>query len=355
MMAAFTSIVHPWNQEIWQSLTHDPERSNHALLLTGNPGLGKLDLALSLAHFVLTENHSQSENLFNAGSHPDFHVIAPENAIVAMSSQEGGSASPGDTILSAFAQRYLEQHSGKPKKTVTIDQIRSLASKLTTHPHISKTRVILIFCAETMNRNAANALLKNLEEPPANTLFILVSDELSKLAKTIRSRCSLINFRAPDSKSAKAWLEHQDSMPPQEVVNHLAMANDHPLLAQRLHQEGYIDSLKGVFTDVNGLWNRAREPIQVAKHWQELGGIKCVEILQKLVTDILKSTLSDQPLGVFFPVQEAWVKSVGSKISRKKLLTFVDELNDAKRMLNTTVDELLVLETVSIKLSDLPS
>jgi len=166
-------IVHPWNQELWQHLTIEPERSNHALLFNGDKGLGKVDLAFSLAHFVMTDTHSQSASLFDAGSHPDLHVLMPENLIQ-------------DNLLGDYAKRYIEPHSGKPKRSIVIDSIRKLSGTLSTHPHISSHRVILIVAAETMNRNAANALLKSLEEPPANTLFLIVTDDVSSLAKTVR-------------------------------------------------------------------------------------------------------------------------------------------------------------------------
>ena len=140
-MSSFKPTIHPWNQEIWQNLTLEPERSNHALLFCGDSGLGKQDLAFSLAHFILTSTHAQSESLFSAGSHPDMHIIMPECEI-----QAG--------LLGDFARRYIEPHSGKPKKTITIDQIRKLSQALTTHPHIGAHRVILILFSETMNRNA---------------------------------------------------------------------------------------------------------------------------------------------------------------------------------------------------------
>jgi DNA polymerase-3 subunit delta' len=345
-MATFVPIIHPWNQEIWQNLTLEPERSNHALLFAGNHGLGKLELAMGLAHFVLTDTHSQSENLFNAASHPDFHVLMPEIEVVKLEEYQN--------IMASFARRYLEHHKGKPKRMISIEQVRTLNQALTTHPHISKHRVVLIPFAETMNRNASNALLKSLEEPPANTLFIIVSDEVSKLAKTIRSRCSLINFRAPDQASARAWLELQSDIPQQEIDNHLAMANNHPLAALSLYQQQYIESLKSVFKDVNGLWNQRREVVQVAKNWQSIGGLLSIDILQKLTTDILRCSLSDSPAEVFFPVQQSWVQSVSSKFNRAKLLKLIDSLNYAKTMLGTTVDELLVLETVSNQFRLLP-
>jgi len=341
-MPNFIPTIHPWNQEIWQNLTMEPERSNHALLFNGDTGLGKADLAFALAHFVLTDNHAQSESLFNAGSHPDLHIVMPENAM-------------SDELPSQFAQRYIEPHSGKPKRAITIVQIRRLSQALTTHPHISKHRVIVIYQAETMNRNASNALLKSLEEPPANTLFIIVTDELSKLVKTIRSRCSLLNFRVPDPQSAKAWLGLQKVIPDAELDTYLAMANNHPLRAIELFQNDYLSSLKAVFTDVNGLWMRKSEVTQVAKNWQGIGGLEVIDVLQKLTSDLLKTHLSDTVSDVFFPVQQAWVASSSRKLSKVKLVALIDDLNYAKKMLATTVDELLVLESVSNKIRVLPA
>lgn len=341
-MSNFVPVIHPWNQEIWQNLTLEPARANHALLFNGDAGLGKQDLAFALAHFVMTENHSQSESLFNAGSHPDLHVIMPECEV-----SEG--------LLGDFAKRYLEPHSGKkPKRAINIEQIRRLSGAMVTHPHISTHRVILIFNAETMNRNAANALLKSLEEPPQNTLFIIVSDELSKLAKTIRSRCSLVNFRQPDFQSAKAWLKLDSRLPKDQIDTNLSMSNNQPLQAIKLFETGYLESLKAVFTDVNNLWMRRAEITAVAKTWQTIGGGEVLDVLQKLSTDLLRAMLTEAPNSVFFPVQQSWIKSSSSKISKKSLLALLDELNYSKRMLSTTVDELLVLETVATKVSRLP-
>jgi len=340
-MSDYQPIIHPWNQEVWQNLTFEPERANHALLFGGDSGLGKKDLAFSLAHFVLTDTHSQSESLFHAGSHPDLHIIMPE-------------VHAGEDLLGSFAKRYFEAHSGKPKKTITIDQIRKLSQALTTHPHISTNRVIVIFWAETMNRNASNALLKSLEEPPENTLFIIVSDEISKLVKTVRSRCSLINFKAPDYQTAEAWLRAQPDIADNQVTAHLAMANNHPIKALELYKSGFNDSLKSVFTDVNGLWTGRSEVTSVAKQWQTQGGLLCVDILQKLTTDLLRCTLSKEPQTLFFPVQASWLQSTSLKLSKARLLSVIDELIYAKKMLATTVDELLVLETLASNFKKLP-
>ena len=335
-------IIYPWNQTIWQALSLESERSNHALLLHGDAGLGKKDLALSLAHSVIAQQHRQSANLFSAGSHPDLHVLMPE-------------CEASDDLLSTYAQRYLESHTGKPKRHITIEPIRKLTDAISTYPHISSHRVILLIAAHTMNINAANALLKSLEEPPANTLFVLVSDDVARIAKTVRSRCSLIAFNAPDTDSAQAWLRQQKVLPEEHIASHLAMANNRPLQAIDYFNQHYLESLKAIFTDVNSLWAGSGEATQIAKNWQDIGAQHSIDVLQKLTTDLLRCQLSDNPPTVYFPVQKSWIQSRTAKFSLARLLQAIDELNYAKKMLATTVDELLVLETVSIKMQSLPS
>ncbi len=346
----FQPLIHPWNQELWQQLTLEPERANHALLFHGNRGLGKQHLATALAHFVLTDNHQQSATLFDAGSHPDLHVVMPEILLENVRASEGSD----HTLITEYGARYIEAHSGKPRKTITIDQIRKLSAALATHPHISQYRVIVLFAADTMNRNAANALLKSLEEPPANTLFIIVTDEVSRLPKTVRSRCSLVSFKAPDKASASAWLGNQNTVPQEHIETYLAISNNHPLLAQELFRSGYLDNLKAVLTDVNHLWMRRIEVTGTAKKWQDLGAETAIDILHKLATDLLRFQMTDRPRDIFFPVQKSWVHSSSGKVSRERLLNLIDTINEAKRMLATTVDPLLVLETVAKHTHALP-
>lgn len=336
------SDIHPWNAALWQSLANDAGRASHAYLFAGNAGLGKQATALAFAYHLLAADHSQSADLLAAGSHPDFHVLMPECELA------GGP-------LAMHAERYLSDHNGKPRREITIEQVRSLGRSLDTHPHIADTRVVLIAFAEAMNRNAANALLKNLEEPPANTVFILVSDAFSRLAATVRSRCSMICFRAPDSQAAREWVAGRGRIPEPEIDTYLALSDNHPLLALQYFEEDYLGTLKSVFTSVNSLWNKRNDAVSVARAWQQIGALQAVEILQMLVTDLLRCHLSSTPPKVFFPVQLNWLQSASSKLSRTGLLKLVDELNYARRMLGTTVDELLVLETVSVNFQRLPA
>jgi DNA polymerase-3 subunit delta' len=126
----------------------------HAYLLHGPAGVGKRDLALLFAAELLGD-HTRVERR----THPDLYLLEPV----------------GDQIR--------------------IDDIRGLRSDLHMRPFEASRRVYLIFGADTMNEDAADALLKDLEEPPSYAVIVLVADDLGPLPETIRSRCQLVPFR----------------------------------------------------------------------------------------------------------------------------------------------------------------
>lgn len=148
-------------------------RLHHGWILAGPPGIGKAALAREIALCLLageeecgavTESHPAAR-LFAAGTHPDYAEL-----------------------------RRLERDSGELARNIGVDQVRGLSRLLSTAPSISRRRVILIDAADDMERSAANALLKNLEEPPRDTIFLLVSHAPSRLLPTIRSRCRMLRL-----------------------------------------------------------------------------------------------------------------------------------------------------------------
>ena len=134
----------------------------HAYLLHGPPGVGKRELALLFAAELLGE-HARVERR----THPDLYVLEPV----------------GDQIR--------------------IDEIRGLRSDLHMRPFEASRRVYLIFGADTMNEDAADALLKDLEEPPSYAVILLVANDLGPLPETIRSRCQLVPFRRLSERAVR--------------------------------------------------------------------------------------------------------------------------------------------------------
>lgn len=331
---------HVWNDAVWHNLTKTNQRQNHALLFSGNAGLGKRDIALRYARHILSDTE-QSISLFDAGNHPDLHVIMAENHL---------NLEEGD-LASLAAVRYIEEHKGKPKKNINIEQIRRLAEKVSTSAHLSQYKVLMVFGAEQMNNNASNAFLKSLEEPSANTVIILVTDEIDRISKTIRSRCSLLHFKAPTTDVALQWL--QQHMPAVDSESYLALAGGSPLRALDMHKQDYLGQVKQVFNDANALWGRRKYPVETAREWQKLGAQETLNIIQKLLIDLVRLSSSPEPASLFFPVQKQWLQKVSSMLSQASVIDVIDKVTDAKRMLRTTVDELLVMETITVNLAEM--
>lgn len=158
-------------------------RIHHAWLLAGPKGVGKASFARTAATRVLSEAAGPAVDLPNletpadhpiakllvAGSHPDFRWL-----------------------------ERLERPTGGLARNISVDQVRSLGDLLAVTPSMSQWRAIVIDAADDLEASAANALLKMLEEPPANTLFFLVSHAPGRLLSTIRSRCRRLDFARLD-------------------------------------------------------------------------------------------------------------------------------------------------------------
>src|SRR5436190_4825174 len=217
--------MHPWNQPILEALKKR-ERLPHALLIHGPRGVGKLALAEQVAQYLLCEHADRAKRpcgscdgcrWFVACSHPDFRRLEPE-AIAKLppaAEEEEGSETPA-------------RRTKQPSLYITIDQIRGLAGFLNLRSHRGALRVALVHPAEDLYPNAANALLKGLEEPPTGAIFILVSHRPARLLPTVRSRCVALPVPIPTRESSLAWLKSQGQA---NAERWLAFAGGAPLQA----------------------------------------------------------------------------------------------------------------------------
>jgi DNA polymerase-3 subunit delta' len=145
---------------------------HHGWLLAGKSGLGKRDFAIAAARELVAEPGVPQP----PGNHPDIIVL---------------TYGPKDD------KAEKAQAEGKPferARSIRIKQIRAMQRRLTTRPTLGSKRAIIIDPADDLERNAANALLKSLEEPPAGTFFLLVTHHPARLLPTIRSRCRMLRF-----------------------------------------------------------------------------------------------------------------------------------------------------------------
>ncbi|MFQ3622504.1 MAG: DNA polymerase III subunit delta' [Acetobacteraceae bacterium] len=147
-------------------------RVHHAWLLCGPPGIGKATLAYRIARFVLAGGEGASPDLGLAPSVPVFRKVA--------------SGSHPDL---AVLERAEAAQAGRARAEITVDEVRALSGFLRRTPAEGGWRVGLVDPADALNREAANALLKILEEPPPRTLLLLVANAPGRLLVTLRSRC----------------------------------------------------------------------------------------------------------------------------------------------------------------------
>jgi DNA polymerase-3 subunit delta' len=174
---------------------------HHAWLLAGPKGVGKASFARDAATRVLadaagpavdapgleTPDDHRIAKLVEAGSHPDLRWL----------------------------ERLTNEKTDNLARSITVDQVRSLGDLFDLTPALSPWRIVVIDSVDDLEKSAANALLKMLEEPPANTIFFLVSHAPGRLLPTIRSRCRRLDFQALDDDAmtsvlARALPEQKD-------------------------------------------------------------------------------------------------------------------------------------------------
>jgi DNA polymerase-3 subunit delta' len=295
--------------DVWRNLQGQRQRLPHALLLVGQRGLGKFDLAMAFAGGLLCEQQTSDGqacgqclacNWFSQGNHPDFRLLQPD----AMAEESDG-----------------EEGKKKASLQITVDQIRELDEYFNVGTHRAGLRIVVINPTESMNRNAANSVLKTLEEPSASTLFLLVSSEPLKLLPTIRSRCQVVPIGLPHSKPAKAFLAAAGV---KDEARWLALAGGSPGLAIDMAnsgQGGWLDILVKRLSVLQG-----PDPIAAAADLEKLvkdskGKLPLkavVEAMQKWLVDL---TLANNALPVrYFLPQQSTISGLAAIIPSARLL-----------------------------------
>ena len=157
------------------------DRMHHAWMLTGPNGIGKASLAYHIARFLLAAEPA-GDSLFGA-SPPATSLFVPADLPVARRIRAGSE--PGLFVL----RRPVDEKTGKLKTVIPVHTVRELRRFFSLSAGGNGRRVVIVDCIDEMNANAANALLKVLEEPPQDAVLLLVTHQPSRILPTIRSRC----------------------------------------------------------------------------------------------------------------------------------------------------------------------
>ena len=162
-------------------------RLHHGWLITGPRGVGKATLAWRIARFLLATPPAAEDGLFGAPPPPASLDIAPDHPVAR---RMLAGSEPGLFVL----RRPWDDKAKRLKAQITVDEVRKLKNFFSLSAADGGHRVVIVDAADEMNPNAANALLKLLEEPPARTTLLLISHQPSRLLPTIRSRCRTLRL-----------------------------------------------------------------------------------------------------------------------------------------------------------------
>lgn len=296
-------MVYPWHIESWHQLTQHWNQQSHALMLCGKSGTGKTTFAHHLAHALLCEtpqtNHQPCMQcasciLFEHGGHPDFYTLSPE----------------------------YSEHNNTSRKLpqIKIDAVRALTEPLNRTSIRGGKRIVLIAPAEAMNPQAANALLKILEEPPEAVMFLLIAHQRDKVLPTIKSRCRQWLLPSPTYQQALAYLnqQHPDSDNPALLAFH----GGAPLFLRNTDQEEHREQLLALLTqprllsilDYAVAFEKSRQPLADLIDW-----------INKWLIDMALAQYHQPPM--YYPNHATASAQAAAKTNPATLFRYQNELN----------------------------
>jgi DNA polymerase-3 subunit delta' len=310
-------LLYPWQQQAWNQLCQqlESQRLPHALLLKGVPDGGLESFAVLFARYLLCAapvdhipcGRCRDCHWMSVATHAGFVHVFPETS-----------------------------DKGVVSKVIKIDQIRSMIDMVTQTVMHGGRKVVVITPADAMNTNAANALLKNLEEPTSNTFFILASTNPARLMATIRSRCQVIDLPLPSLAEADRWLgKHIKNQPQREQL--LALAGNNPLQVESWLSDGVIELLLKMENELHDLSRGQCSALQVASLWGKGDVSRRVQWWWQWLALQLKRQIQS-------------VDAVKWPASELQLHQFMQKLLLAKQKLESSANpnELLLLESLLI-------
>jgi DNA polymerase-3 subunit delta' len=312
---------YPWLSPLWSRLLGMRQRLPHAVLLAGPLGVGKQELARAWAQSLLCEQprpdgeacgKCEGCHWFAAGTHPDFmHLTLQEK-----------ETREGDVRMAT---------------EISVEQARQAVDFVQLSTYRAGCRLVLIEPAEALNTASANALLKVLEEPPINTVFILVSHQFRQLLPTILSRCHKLEAGLPEKAQMQGWLR-QNGLDEQA----LAWVSGAPLAAMHARDEGELETRTEVLdalSETGGL-----DCVALAEAWNKRVPARTWHgISYKWLLDLLACRLGGEAR--FNPDYATALKGLARRARLTHLLDFIQRESEAGRWVDHPLNRQMVMES----------
>lgn len=207
----------------------DTDRIPHAILFNGGVGVGKLPLALAMARYICCENHENGDSCgrcrsciqFNKLIHPDVHFVFPIT-------KTSSSSIVCDDRIELFREKILENpyleldawndmvSDGKKTSVIYEQESAEILRKLSFKPYQGSKKVMIIWGVDRMNAESSNKILKILEEPTPDTVFLLITNNEDRILKTVLSRCQRLAVPIIDAENMRQALNEKYSVQKEE-------------------------------------------------------------------------------------------------------------------------------------------
>lgn len=318
-------MIAPWLNEAWRRLWQQCKESRlpHALMLSGIAGLGKLAFAKQLSQALLCQHVSDSGKacghchdcrLFAGEVHPNVCMVIPE----------------------------------KPGQAIKVDQVRDANAFVAESSFKGKTRIVIFEPADQLNLNAANALLKTLEEPANDAVIILVCHQSGTLPATIRSRCQRLHFSAPSAEQSLAWLSAQaiqTNLPWPVLLN---LAGGAPFQALQLASDEHLPVRESYYRSLMALSKREGDAIALAQVFQKEELSLILNLSLSFFGDLMRAKVSQGQANLTNIDKSSEIHQLLAKANLALLAEFVAKCTRWQKQiyLGYTLNKSLILETL---------
>lgn len=322
--------AYPWQAALWQQLAGRTQHA-HAYLLHGAAGIGKRALAERLMARLLCQRplgldacgQCKACHLLAAGTHPDNFILEPEEA----------------------------------DKPIKVDQVRELVNFVVQTAQLGGRKVVLVEPAEAMNLNAANALLKSLEEPSGDTVLLLISHQPSRLLPTVKSRCVQQVCPLPSEAMSLAWLAQAlPACSDEERRELLCLAAGSPLAAVRMQAQGVREQRAQVVEGVKKLLKQQIAPSQLAESWSAVSLPLLFDWFCDWAQLMLRYQLTRDEDGLGQGDMRKVVQYLAEKTAQAKVLGIQDWLLAQRQKVigKANLNRVLLLEALLVQWASLP-
>jgi len=330
-------MIYPWQFKQWKQATRYLQDNHlaHAILISGVADIGKLKFSLAFIQRLNctkpnADNHAcgvcKDCRLFIAKTHPDVRLLNVNDNIEEMQRDKN-------------SQIKTEQ--------IKVDDIRDINKFMALSRQQGSYKIVCINQAEMMNINAANALLKTLEEPPQNAILFLISDRADTLLATIKSRCQLWKFNLPEEQQSLNWLSQEQKH--DHWPDLLKVAGNRPLMALELQRSGLGENRAEYYNDLRQFLHGETLVTKVSAKLQDQPLERLVIWQQAWCADLVRCHYQNQPITLENPDIRRSLHSLVGLVDLHSLFRYMDKLIELRRFSSAPLNKRLFVEDMLIR------